>query len=57
MYHKPTPEVIAEAIPEVKAEAAAMAEVMGGVTVRVILEVTLGVDDQGPLVGLNPEGG
>ena len=47
MYHKPTPEV----------KAGAIAEVMAGVTVRVILEIALGVDDQGPLVGLNLEGG
>ena len=48
MYHKPAPEV--------KTEAGAIAEVVAGATVRVILEVTPGVDNQGPLVGLNPEG-
>ena len=47
MYHKPTPEVKAEAI----------AEVMVGVIVRVTFEVALWVDNQGPLLGLNPEGG
>ena len=52
MYCKPAPEVVAGAIPEVEAEAG----VVAGVTVRVILEVALRVDDQGPLVGLNPEG-
>ena len=57
MYHEPTREVIAGAIPEVKAEAGAIAEVMAGVAVRVILKVILRVDDQGPLVGLNSEGG
>ena len=56
MYHKPAPEVIAGAIPEVKSEAGVIAEVVAGVAVRVILEVTLRVDDQGPLVGPNPEG-
>ena len=44
MYHKPTPEVEAEA------------GVMAGVAVRIALKVTLRVDDQGPPVGLNPEG-
>ena len=57
MYHKPAPEVIGGAIPEVEAEAGVIAEVAAGVAVRVILEVALGVDNQGPLVGLNPEGG
>ena len=59
MYHKPAPEVEAEAgaITEVKAEAEAIAEVVAGVTVRVVLKVALRVGDQGPLVGLNPEGG
>ena len=49
MYHKPTPEV--------KAEAGAITEVTAGVAVRVILKVALRVGDQGFLVGLNPEGG
>ena len=47
-YHEPTPDV--------EAEAGAVAEVVTDVTVRVILEVALRVDSQGPLVGLNPEG-
>ena len=51
MYHEPTLEVIAEVI------AGAVAEVMAGVIVRVILEVAFWVDDQGPLVDLNPKGG
>ena len=55
MYHEPAAEVIAGAIPEVKA--GAEAEVMARVAVRVIFEVALGVDNQGPLVGLNLEGG
>ena len=59
MYHEPAPGVEAEAggIVEVKAVAGAIAKVMPGVAVRGILEVTLRVDNQGPLVGPNPEGG
>ena len=58
MYHEPTPGVEAEAggIAEVEAEAGAIAIVVAGVAVRVFLQVTLRVGDQGPLVGLNPEG-
>ena len=52
MYHKPTPEVAAGAIPEVEAEAG----VIAGVAVRAILEVALRVYNQGPLVGPNPGG-
>ena len=55
IYYEPAPEVKAEAGDI--AEAGAIAEVVAGVTVRVFLEVTLGIDDQGPLVGPNPEGG
>ena len=55
MSHKPMPEVIAGAIPELKA--GAIAEVMAGFVVRVTLKFALWVDDQGPLVGLNLEGG
>ena len=55
MYHEPTPGVIAGAIAEVVA--GAVAEVMAGVIVRVTLEVALWVDNLGPLLGLNPEGG
>ena len=57
MYHEPTPEVIAGAIPEVEAEAGAIAEVVAEVAVNIFLRVILGVDDQSPLVGLNPERG
>ena len=58
MYHECSPEVEAEAgvIAEVEAEAGVIAEVMAGATVRAILEVTLGVYDQGPQVGPNPGG-
>ena len=55
MYHKPAPGVIAGAITGVIA--GAVAEVMAGVIVRVTLKVALWVDDQGPLLGLNLEGG
>ena len=44
MCHKPTPET----------ESGAVAEVMARVAVRAILKVTLGVYNQGPLVGPNP---
>ena len=58
MYHEPIPEVKAGAIvgamPEVKA--GAIAEVTAGVVVRVTFEAILLVDNQGPLLGLNPEG-
>ena len=47
MYHEPTPEVVAGAVPEVEAEAGVVAEVVTGVTVRVFLKVALGVDNQG----------
>ena len=47
MYQKPAPGIIAGVI----------ADVMAGVIVRVTLEVALWVDDQGPLLGCNPEGG
>ena len=43
-----------EPAPEVKEEAGVAAEVMAGVTVRVVLEVTPRIDDQGPLLDLNP---
>ena len=56
MYHDPTPEVIAGAIPEVEVEAGVVAEVIAGVTVRAALKVALGVYNQGPLVGPNPGG-
>ena len=59
MYHELVPEVkaraIVGAIPEV--EAGAIAEVMAEVIVRVTFEAALWVDNQGPLLGLNPEGG
>ena len=53
MYHEPTPEVIVGAMTEV--EAGAIAEVMAGVVVT--FKADLWVNDQGPLLGLNPEKG
>ena len=55
MHHKLAPEVAAGAIPEVEAEV--KAGVTAGLVVRVILGVTLRVDDQRPLADLNPGAG
>ena len=53
MHNEPTLEVVAGTIPGVIAEVEA--EVKAGLIV--ILEVTLGVDDPGPLPDLNLGGG
>ena len=51
MYHKPTPEAVAGAIPRVDAEV--KAGVMAGLLAGVTLGVALGVDNQGPLADLH----
>ena len=50
MYHKLIPEVVVGAI------AGAVVGAMAGVIVRVTLEAALWLDNQGPLLGLDPEG-